>query len=88
MPTEALTAIPQFVAIIEKLGVVGLLIIAVAWLIYERLRLVKQNSRTFIELERERLIAERYRGKLEAVKVAIPDVTDILRIYEQKLKEV
>jgi cobalamin-dependent methionine synthase I len=82
MSPELLGSLPQLAALVEKLGVIGVLLIAVAWLVYERLRLVKQGAKTFRKLERERLIAERYRGALVAAGDGVPDISDILKIYE------
>lgn len=80
MPTEIL-GITQLAPLVEKLGIVGLLLIAVAWLVWERLRLVKQSVRTFRQRDRWRQIAERYRGAIVAAGAAIPDIADIDRDF-------
>jgi hypothetical protein len=77
MPHELLQALPQLSGIVEKLGVVGLLLVAVGWLIYERLRLLKELRAAYRDRDRARLKSERYRNTLTAHDVAIPDVTDI-----------
>lgn len=82
MPAELIGSLPQLAALVDKLGVIGVLLIAVGWLIYERLRLVKAGTKTVRRLERERLIAERYRGALVAAGNALPDIADILKMYE------
>lgn len=77
MPPELLQAIPQLSAIVEKLGMVGLLLVAIGWLIYERLRLLKELRAAYRERDRARLRAERYRNILIARDIALPDMADI-----------
>lgn len=84
MPTELLSALPQLASIVEKLGVIGVLLIVAGWLIFDRLRLMKQGARTFRRAERETLIAERYRGALVSAGAAVPDISDILQRFEEK----
>ena len=77
MPTEILQTIPQLTTVVEKLGMVGLLLVAIAWLIYERLRLLKELRAAYRERDRARLKSERYRNTLTAHDVALPDMADI-----------
>lgn len=81
MPTDLIGSLPQLAALIEKLGVIGVLLIAVAWLVYERLRLVKQGMRTYRQRDRWRQISERYRGAILAAGAAVPDIADIDRDF-------
>jgi hypothetical protein len=78
MPSELLGSLPQLTAIVEKLGVAGILIVAVVWLVYERIRLMKLSARTFRQRDQSRLVAERYRSALLASDLSIPDVSDII----------
>ncbi len=81
MPPEIVGSLPQLAALVEKLGVIGVLLIAVAWLVYERLRLVKQGQKTFRQRDKWRQIAERYRGAIISAGAALPDVSDIEREF-------
>lgn len=81
MPTELLSALPQLASLVEKLGVIGVLLIAVGWLVYERLRLVKQGAKTFRQRDMARLIAERYRSAILGGGHSVPDISDILQQY-------
>lgn len=84
MPTELVGTVNQLAPLVEKLGVIGLLLIVVGWLIYERLRLVKLNAKTFRERDMARQIVERYRGAIVAGGGQVPDIADILQQYVEK----
>jgi hypothetical protein len=77
MPTELLTALPQLGGLVEKLGVIGLLLAVVAWLINDRLRLLKELMNSYKERDKARLKGERYRSELTAHSIAVPDTADI-----------
>lgn len=84
MPTEILAVLPQLGEIVNKLGVVGVLIVAIVWLLWDRMRLMKQAVRTFAERDMHRLVGERYRAALVAAGVQIPDTVDLVREYEKQ----
>lgn len=73
---ELLQALPQLAALIEKLGTVGVLLIAIAFLVYERLRLTKMLGRAYRARDKARLKAERYRSACAGASLAV-DVSDI-----------
>lgn len=77
MSPELLQVIPLLSGVVEKLGMVGLLLVAIGWLIYERLRLLKELRAAYRERDRVRLRAERYRNILIARDIALPDMGDI-----------
>ena len=81
MPTEAINAAQQLAPLVDKLGVIGLLVAAVVGLVWERLRLVKQSVRTYRQRDRWRQISERYRGAILAAGAAVPDIADIDRDF-------
>jgi hypothetical protein len=81
MPAELLSAIPGLVEVVNKAGVIGLLLLAVGWLIRERLRLIKQGAKSFRQRDRWRQIAERYRGAILAAGALVPDIADIDREF-------
>ena len=83
MPTEIFAALPQLAALIEKAGIIGVLLLAVGWLIWERLRLVKQNVKVYRQRDRARLIQERYRSAIVAAGAAVPDIADILQQFTE-----
>jgi hypothetical protein len=74
---ELLQNLPQLTSLIEKLGTVGVLVIAVGFLIYERLRVLKLLDRAHRQRDRWRQIAERYRGAILAASAKLPDTADI-----------
>lgn len=77
MPTEIVTSAGQLAPLVEKLGVLGLLLIGVAWLIYERQRLMKLSAKTFRQRDMARQILERYRSTIVAANLALPNTDDI-----------
>lgn len=80
MPTELLTALPQLAALVEKLGVVGLLLIAVAWLTYERMRLLKDVVSAYKQRDRWRLAAVKYKDACDhaGIRVDTSDLADLI----------
>lgn len=80
MPTELLAALPQLAALVEKLGVVGLLLVAVGWLIYERLRLMKEVVKVYAQRDRWRLACVKYRDACDhhGIKVDTSDLADLI----------
>ena len=82
MPAE-FSAITQLFALIERGGVSGVLFITVAWLIWERLRLVKQGAKTFRQRDKARQIAERYRTTITAAGMPLPSIDDIEAQFAQ-----
>lgn len=83
MPAEVLSSVPQLAGIVEKLGVIGVLLIAVCWLIWERLRLIKQSVKTFRQRDKARLIAERYKSALLGHSIALPDIRDVDDLFKE-----
>lgn len=77
MPTELISALPQLGGLVEKLGVIGLLLAVVAWLINDRLRLLKELRNAYRDRDKARLKGERYRAALTASDIGIPDTADI-----------
>lgn len=77
MPTDLVQAVQQLGPIVEKLGVVGLLLAVVGWLIHERLRLMKELRAAYRDRDRGRFKAERYRNALVAADQQVPDTADI-----------
>lgn len=73
---ELIQALPQLAALIEKLGTIGVLLIAVAFLVWERLRLTKLLGRAYRSRDKARLKAERYRHACTGAGVAV-DTSDI-----------
>lgn len=80
MPTDALSALPALAGLIEKLGVIGLLLVAVVWLIYERLRLMKELKTTYTQRDRWRLACVKYKAATDAagIKVDTTDLADLI----------
>lgn len=83
MPTELLTQLPQLSAIVEKLGVIGVLLIAVGWLVFERMRLMKELVKTYKQRDRARMTEVRYKGALDVANLKV-DVSDIFLMFSEK----
>lgn len=77
MPADIVSVAAQLGPLVDKLGVIGLLIAAVVGLIFERLRLVKQAAKTFRQRDKARLVSERYRADIAAAGRQVPDTSDI-----------
>lgn len=80
MPAELLSALPQLAALVEKLGVIGVLLIAVGWLISERLRLMKENASIYRQRDRWRLACTKYKDACDhaGIKVDTSDLADLI----------
>lgn len=78
---EALS-LPQIAALVEKLGVVGLLIAAVVVLAYERMRLLRELKTAYSQRDRWRLACVKYRAACEnaepPIHVDISDLADMI----------
>lgn len=77
MPADIVSVANQLAPLVDKLGVIGLLIAAVVGLIFERLRLVKLSAKTFRQRDKARLVSERYRAAITAAGSQVPDTGDI-----------
>lgn len=82
MPTDAISALPALAGLIEKLGVIGLLLIAVVWLVYERMRLMKELQKVYRERDRWRLATVKYKAACDAqtppLRVDLTDLQDLI----------
>jgi hypothetical protein len=75
---EILAAIPQVAALVEKAGVIGLLIAAVVVLAYERMRLLRDLKSAYNQRDRWRLACVKYRAACDnAVPPIHVDVSDL-----------
>jgi hypothetical protein len=81
MPSELLTALPQLAALIERLGVIGVLLIAVGWLVYERLRLMKEVVKVYSQRDRWRLACVKYKAACDTHNIHV-DTTDLADLIE------
>lgn len=86
MPTEWLEALPKLVAIVEKGGIIGLFIVVVAALIWDRIRLRKDLIETYHERDLCRMVRVRYRAALDAnnIKVDISDLVEEMRLERKE----
>lgn len=81
MPSELLTAIPALAGLIEKAGVIGLLLIAVGMLIYERLRLLKELTKTYAQRDKWRLAFVKCKDACDHHQIKV-DLTDLASLIE------
>lgn len=82
MPADALSALPQLAGLVEKLGVVGLLLIAVVWLVYERMRLMKDKAAVTQQRDRWRLAYVKCKAACDGanppIRVDLSDLQDLV----------
>jgi hypothetical protein len=83
MPPELLTAIPALAGLVEKAGVVGLLLIVVGMLIYERLRLLKELTKTYAQRDKWRLAYVKCKDSLDHHGIKI-DMTDLAALIQEE----
>lgn len=86
MPTEWLEALPKIIAILEKAGMLGLMVIAVgveAWVIVKYRR---DLIATYHERDLCRLVRERYRAALTAAGIKV-DIADIVEEMKKERNE-
>jgi ribosome-interacting GTPase 1 len=81
MPSELLTAIPALAGLVEKAGIIGLLLIVVGMLIYERLRLLKELTKTLSQRDKWRLAYVKCKDALDHHGVKV-DLTDLANLIE------
>lgn len=81
MPPELLSAIPALAGLVEKAGVVGLLLIVIGMLIYERLRLLKELTKTYSQRDKWRLAYVKCKDALDHHQIKI-DLTDLANLIE------
>lgn len=79
MPTDFVSVLPALAGIIEKGGIIGVLLIACAVLALEVKRTRKAAARTYLERDVARLKAERYKARLEGENIVV-DVSDLDRM--------
>jgi hypothetical protein len=78
---ELVTQLPILSGLIEKGGIVGVLVIVIAFLIWDRVRLVKRMEITFAERDKARAIQIRYKTVLDQRQIAV-DVSDIFEMFK------
>lgn len=79
---DAFSSLPQLAAIIEKAGIVGVLLIAAVVLGWYCLQLRKELARTYRERDVARLKVERYRATCQANDISV-DTSDLDMILAQ-----
>lgn len=77
---EIIAAIPALSGLIEKGGMIGILVVLIYFLVREILRLRKELAMAYAQRDRERLISVRYRSALDNAGLKV-DVTDILAMF-------
>lgn len=77
---ELLGALPQLVSLVEKGGVVGVLILVAAVLIWDRLRLMKELRKTYNQRDKWRLAYVKCKSACDnaGVKVDLSDLADLV----------
>lgn len=82
MFTEILGLVPQLAGVVDKAGVVGLLILACAYLAWDRNRLQKEGRRTYRQRDKARLERERYKSACVNNQIVV-DVSDIDKMFQE-----
>lgn len=77
---ELIGALPAISGLIEKAGVVGVLIIIAAMLVWEVIRLRGDLAKCYRERDKARLAVVKCRAALEAnnIKVDLSDIADLI----------
>lgn len=82
MPAEAISALPQLAGLVERLGIIGLLLLAVVWLVYERKRLMKDKAGVERQRDRWRLAYVKCKAACDAanppIRVDLTDLQDLV----------
>ncbi len=73
---ELITGITGLAGLIEKGGIIGVLLIGIAVLVYERQQRVKELMKTYRQRDKARLISVRYKSALDSrdIKVETSDI--------------
>jgi hypothetical protein len=80
---ELVTQLPLLSGLIEKGGIVGVMLIVIAFLIYDRMRLVKRLEKTFAERDLARAIQIRQKSMIDGAGLKV-DLTDIYEMFKQQ----
>lgn len=83
---EIFGSLAQATGIIEKGGIIGLLVIFCAFLIYERFRLMKQNVRIFRQRDKARMLHIRYKSACDHAGISVA-TNDIEKMFEDDMEE-
>ena len=78
--------LPQLAALVEKLGIIGVLLLVVGWLIYERMRLMKLSVKAFRQRERARALLQAYMTACKQANIVV-DVSHIDAIFAEETAE-
>lgn len=73
---ELVTGIAGLAGLIEKGGIIGVLLIGIAVLVYERQTRVKELVKTYRQRDKARLVCVRYKGALDTAGIRV-DTADI-----------
>jgi len=82
MPTELVSLLPHLTGVVEKLGTVGVLVIAVVWLVSERLRLMKELRTAYIQRDRWRLACTKYKYACDQAHITV-DTSDLADLVNE-----
>ena len=78
---EIISTLPAIAGLVEKLGVVGLLIAAVVVLAYERMRLLRELKGAYSQRDRWRLACVKYKAACDSatppIRVDTSDLADL-----------
>jgi hypothetical protein len=78
---QLLTALPALAGLIEKGGIVGLLVIFTGTLIWDRIRLMKELKRAYRGRDRARIERERFRSACVAANITV-DISDVAHMFD------
>jgi len=82
---EIVTAIPAISGLIEKGGIIGLLMVLIYFLVREVMRLRKELGIAYGQRDRERYIAVRYKSALDNAGIKV-DVSDVLAMFHNNVE--
>lgn len=84
--SEIVAGISSLAGLIEKGGVIVVMMIVIYFLVRERIRLVRELTKAYRQRDRARAIQIRYRTELDRREVRV-DISDIEQMFKDDLAE-
>lgn len=81
MPADLVSVVPQLVTLVEKLGIIGILILGMAVLVRELMRVRREAARTYRQRDKARTISARYKTALDMNNITV-DISDIEQMFK------
>lgn len=83
---ELLAAVPQIAGLIEKGGIIGLFVILVGFLLFERWKKMKELHRVYGQRDFCRQVSARYKFALDSAGIKV-DISDLERQRQEDVQD-